>query len=213
MDVFGAQWSRHAQKIERSWREWVGADDLVLVPGDISWAMKLDQAKADLSFIDRLPGRKLLTKGNHDFWWPKRKRDFTLPGLDSMRFLHGRAWREGNLGIAATRAWKIPGDSWYEPSDQRIYEKEIRFLEQALEELGDAEHRLCMLHYPPFNDQLQPGAFVELIQRHDIQHVIYGHLHGADSADCTITGEYQGVRYHLTSCDHIDFQPVLILET
>jgi len=171
----------------------------------------MPEAIPDLQDLNQRPGMKLLTKGNHDYWWPGKKRDFKLPGLETMRFLHGRTFRAGQLGIAATRGWKIPGDSWYTEQDQKIYEKELRYLEEALEALGDAEIRLCMLHYPPFNDRRQPGAFVPLLEKYGIQHVIFGHLHGKDSSSYTVTGEYRGIVYHLTSCDHIGFQPVPIL--
>jgi len=211
MDVFGDHWEDHGQKIFDHWDAIVRSEDLVLVPGDISWAMKPAEARPDLEDLNTRPGRKLLTKGNHDYWWPNKKRDFVLPGLDSMRFLHGRTFREGPLGIAATRAWKIPGDSWWTEHDDKIYKKELRFLETALQELGDAELRLCMLHYPPFNDRKEPGDFVDLLKRYRVQHVIHGHLHGPDSAEHTVTGLHDGIHYHLTSCDHLGFKPVPIL--
>lgn len=211
MDIFGAHWEEHGGQIFGHWDRVVGDDDLVLVPGDISWAMRLSEAMPDLQALDARPGHKLFTKGNHDYWWPNKKRDFTFPELKRCRFLHGRAVRFGRVGIAATRAWVIPGDEWFTPADQKIYEKELRFLEEALQSLGDAEIRLCMLHYPPFNSRRQPGAFVELLQKYGVQQLIHGHLHGDDCDQYTVTGLHEGISYHLTSCDYIRFCPVEIL--
>lgn len=211
MDIFGEQWTDHMSRICAAWDRVVEPDALVLVPGDISWAMKLHDAMSDLKLLDERPGSKLLTKGNHDLWWPNKKRDLTFPDLPSMRFLHGRTVRYGSVGIAATRAWVIPGDEWFTEQDQKIYDKELRFLEEALQGLGDATTRICMLHYPPFNSRRQAGGFVPLLEQYGVQHVIHGHLHGPDSANYTITGLYNGIHYHLTSCDHIDFSPVKIL--
>ena len=212
MDIFGPHWTDHLRRISTAWDEVVGEEDLVLVPGDISWAMRLGEAIPDLEEFAARPGLKLFTKGNHDLWWPKKKRQFTLAGLPNMIFLHGRTFRMGPLGIAATRAWTIPGDSWFTEHDGEIYEKELRFLDEALAELGDATIRLVMLHYPPFNNRLQPGGFVERIEKSGATHVIHGHLHGPGCGDATVRGEYNGVTYHLTSCDFIDFVPRLILD-
>jgi hypothetical protein len=211
MDIFGVHWVNHAQKIFDSWDRLVSSGDLVLVPGDISWAMKLQDAMPDLLDLNARPGVKLLTKGNHDLWWPSKKRDFTLPGLDTMRFLHGRTFRAGPLGIAATRGWELPGGPRFTEHDQKILDKELRSLEEALQALDDARIRLCMLHYPPFNERKQPGPFVLLLEKFGVQHVIHGHLHGPDCADYTFTGVRNGIHYHLTSCDHIGFELVPIL--
>lgn len=211
MNVFGRQWEGHPEKMFEAWRRCVKPGDLVLVPGDISWAMKASEAQPDLEALDALPGFKLVTKGNHDYWWPSKKRDFTWPGLKSLRFLHGRTFRAGPLGIAATRGWKIPGDSWFTGDDRKIYEKELRFLEQSLPALGDASIRLCMLHYPPFNDRKQAGDFIPLLEKYAVQHVIFGHLHSPGCEDTTVTGTFRGIEYHLTSCDMVGFTPVPIV--
>ncbi len=212
MDIFSSRWAGHPAKLFRAWREVVGEQDLVLLPGDISWGTKMAQARPDLEAIDALPGFKLVTKGNHDYWWPSKKRDFRLPGLSSMRFVHGRTFKLGSLAIVATRGWKLPDDPWFGPEDQAIYDKERRFLSQALAAVGDAEHRLGMLHYPPFNQRQEPSAFVAQLEAHGIQQVVYGHLHGPRAASTAVTGLKGGIRYHFVSCDAVDFTPVPILE-
>ncbi len=212
MDIFSSRWSGHPEKLFRAWRRVVGQHDLVLLPGDISWGTKMNQARPDLEALNALPGFKLVTKGNHDYWWPSKKRDFVLPGLATMRFVHGRTFRVGPLAVAATRGWKLPGDPWFQPQDQPIHDKEVRFLKQALAAVGDAPHRLCMLHYPPFSEQAEPSAFVPLLEAHGIQDLIYGHLHGPRATSQTVTGLHNGIRYHFVSCDAVDFTPVPILE-
>ncbi len=212
MDIFSSKWSGHPEKLFHAWRRVVGPRDLVLLPGDISWGTKMREARPDLEALDALPGFKLVTKGNHDYWWPSKKRDFVLQGLPTLRFVHGRTFRIGPVAVAATRGWKIPGDAWFEPQDQKIYTKEIRFLEQALAALGDAPFRLCMLHFPPFNDKKEMGEFVPLIETHGVQDVVYGHLHGPSALSFAVTGTHRNVRYHFTACDAVDFTPVPILE-
>jgi len=212
MDVFGRHWAGHADKIADAWKRIVRDEDLVLVPGDISWATRLSEAKPDLVFLDALPGLKLLTKGNHDYWWPSKKRDFKFDSLRSMRFLHGRTVRAGALAIAATRGWVSPGDSWFRPADQKIFDKEMRFLKQALESMGDASFRLCMLHYPPFDDSLSPAPAAAALEASGVQHVVFGHLHGEDCINAARWGRSQEITYHLASCDALDFAPMRILE-
>lgn len=212
MDIFGGHWTDHPLRIAHQWDARVSSEDLVLVPGDISWAMKLPAAAPDLEDLHARPGVKLLTKGNHDLWWPRKRRQFTLEGLDSLLFVHGRGVRMGPLGLAVTRGWTIPGDSWFTAQDQKVYDKELRYLEESLVAIGDAGIRVAVLHYPPFNNRLQPGGFVELFHRYRIQHVIHGHLHGAGCERATVIGERDGITYHLTSCDHIGFDPVEILD-
>jgi predicted phosphohydrolase len=212
MDIFDAGWQGHPDGLYANWRRIVKEEDLVLVPGDISWGMKLPEALPDLEELNTLPGFKVLTKGNHDYWWPGKKRDFVLPGLKRMRFLHGRTFRLGPLGMAVTRGWKLPGDSWFTDADEKIYAKELRFLEQALAAMSDATIRLCVLHYPPFNDRMESGEFAQLLTKYQIQHVVYGHIHGPHPLGKVPQGIIDGIQYHLASCDIIGFQPIPIVE-
>lgn len=212
MDIFGDHWTDHGLRIAEAWDARIRPEDLVLVPGDISWAMKLPDAGPDLEDLHARPGWKLLTKGNHDLWWPKKRRQATLMGLESLLLLHGRTVRVGPVGIAASRGWTLPGDSWFTEADQKVYEKELRYMEEALEALGDATARIVMMHYPPFNNRREPSAFVDLFHRFGVEDVIHGHLHGPGCERATVVGERDGIRYHLTSCDFIGFDPVLVRE-
>lgn len=210
MDIFGDSWFNHVERIISNWDLIVGKNDIVLVPGDISWALKYTNALCDLEIIQTRPGTKILTKGNHDYWWPSGKRELSIKSCPDMIFLHGKTVIINDIGIAATRGWKIPGDSWYTDKDKKIYEKELRYLEDSLIALGNSTIRICMMHYPPFNDKKEAGAFVGLLKKYDVSHLVHGHLHGKDSDLYTVVGNKDGIHYHLTSADYLNFFPKII---
>jgi len=237
MDRFGPQWVGHADKIERAWRASVGADDVVLVPGDISWAMNLEQARPDLEFLGRLPGRKVLLKGNHDYWWSTigKLRAALPPGMHAVQ---GDVVRLGPFAISGTRLWDQPGVSFHDAIDwqpreggmvsaepeagdlaeaARLFERELGRLERAMEALAregrDAAVRVAITHYPPCGGDLAPTRASALIEQAGARHCVFGHLHSLrrDLAR-PLFGERAGVRYHLASCDWIDFAPLRIAE-
>jgi predicted phosphohydrolase len=238
MDRFGPQWVDHWRKIEASWRERVGERDLVVVPGDVSWAMTLEQAQPDLDFLGRLPGRKVLAKGNHDYWWgtiTKVRR--ALP--PSLHALQGDAVRIDGVAIAATRLWDSPEFSFgplidWKPnpaarismeqtSDDaaesvRIFERELGRLERALAALDQAASggalRIAATHYPPCGADLAPSRATALFERHGVRHSVFGHLHSLRrDLPRPPFGTSGAVTYTLASCDWIDFAPVLLAET
>lgn len=239
MDVFGAQWENHHRTIEKHWTELVSDDDLVLVPGDVSWAMRLPEARPDLHFISRLPGRKVLLKGNHDYWWASASKvRQALP--EGMLAVHGDAVLVENVVIAGTRMWDIPDLSFADlidwqpgPSprkprtpedvaqDRKIYEREWQRLEVSLRRLDEVAAtapegpilRIVMTHYPPCAADLSPGPATELFAKHRIDHVVFGHLHSVRrDLNPLPFGKKDATEYHLTSCDYIDFRPRLIAE-
>lgn len=238
MDVFGPHWYRHHQTIERHWRSVVGEDDLVLVPGDISWGMKIPEAQADLNFLGSLPGRSVIIKGNHDYWWSSAGRvRRVLP--EGMFAVHGDVVRIDDILICGTRMWDAPDLSFedlidWQPNpvsgriprseeqleqDRKIYEREWARLQGSLEKLSahaqerSPRLRIALTHYPPVSSQLEPCARTELFERHCIDHVVFGHLHSVfENLDPKPFGTRNGVTYHLTSCDYIQFRPVLIAD-
>lgn len=232
MDVFG--WHRHHRRIEESWQDRVRDEDLVLVAGDISWAMRIPDAQADLNFLGRLRGQKVIIKGNHDYWWSTlAKVRKVLP--DGMHALQGGAMRLGEVLICGTRLWDVPGvrfDGWIDwkpnpvasdaaPADPtealRIYEREMVRLTHALGELeqlaaqAPARLRIGMLHYPPCPAELTATPVTDLLEQHQLDHVVFGHLH-AVRAGATPFGPRGRTTYHLTSCDFLDFSPILVAE-
>ena len=206
MDVFGDHWAGHFEKISADWREKVCPDDVVLLPGDLSWAMGLKEAQADLDAIGALPGKKVILRGNHDYWWSAigRVRDALPEGMYAVQndcvTLNGRV-------ICGTRGWTIPTDQTT-PEDVKIYKRELLRLEMTLK---DARHKapdaplLCMMHYPPLTETLRDTEFVDLLEQYGVRDLAYGHLHGA-SLKGAFRGEYRGIRFHQVSCDGLDFK-------
>ncbi len=209
MDVFGEAWRDHAAKLEQNWRSLVGEDDLVLIPGDISWAMQLSAALPDLAFIGRLPGRKILLKGNHDYWWSAIGRvRAALP--ENMRALQNDAFVEDGVGICGTRGWLCPGGSAFTPADEKIYLREQDRLRLSLAALPETERTIAMMHFPPFCERDRGSGFTELLEARGVQTVLYGHLHG-EANRSAFEGERNGVRYLCVAADKLNFTPRRIL--
>jgi len=205
MDVFGEAWRGHAEKLERNWRERVQEDDLVLVPGDISWAMQLSAALPDLSFIGNLPGRKILLKGNHDYWWSAIGRvRSNLP--EGMRALQNDSIVEDGIGICGSRGWLCPGSNNFNAEDQKIYLRELDRLSLSLASLPAVETKIAMLHFPPFLDKEKGSGFTERLEDAGVQIVVYGHLHG-EANRYAFEGERNGITYHCVAADKLDFAP------
>ena len=213
MDVFGAHWADHANRLAAAWRDIVTEDDLVLIPGDISWAMYLSDAEADLAFLGALPGTKLLLRGNHDFWWSSiTKVRAMLP--KGMYALQNDTFRFHNVEIAGTRGWTVPESTGFkESADRKLYEREKLRLALSLKALSPYTAHIVMLHYPPFGEGGNPSEFVAMLEPYSIKTVVYGHLHGPKAHAAAFQGEYNGTTYHLVAADALRFTPKLIGET
>ena len=208
MDVFGEAWRGHAEKLEQNWRERVQEDDLVLIPGDISWAMQLGAALPDLSFIGNLPGKKILLKGNHDYWWSAIGRvRSNLPA--GMRALQNDSIVESGIGVCGSRGWLCPGSSNFSAEDQKIYLRELDRLSLSLASLPAVETKIAMLHFPPFADKEKGSGFTERLEAAGVQIAVYGHLHG-EANRYAFEGERNGIYYHCVAADKLDFLPKLI---
>lgn len=208
MNVFGPQWEGHFESISANWRDTVRPGDTVLIPGDISWAMQLAQARKDLEEIGRLPGRKVLIRGNHDYWWNaiSRVRE-ALP--EGMYALQQDALDLGELVVCGTRGWLIPaGDTPMEENDRKIYERELKRLDMALDRalrLAGGRTVAVMLHYPPLLKHQMSSGFTCRMEQAGVRLCVYGHLHGA-GIQAGFTGCAGGVQYELVSCDSLKFQ-------
>lgn len=215
MEMFGPGWDRHFEKIAANWRRVVRDDDLVLLPGDLSWAMKPEEAVFDLDFVGQMPGTKVLIKGNHDYWWQTiaKVRRLLPPGVFALQNDHFAA---GSLAVCGTRGWLCPGEEEAGDSanahDLKIYLREIQRLELSLKSAArdGFEHILVMLHYPPVVNRAPDPGFMELMIRYGVKACLYGHLHSADAPP--LLSEVQGIRFHLAACDYIGFSPVMICE-
>lgn len=210
MDVFGSRWKDHAARIREAWQDTVRSDDLVLIPGDISWAMYLSDAIADLDFIAELNGTKLLLRGNHDYWWQSvtKVRAALKPGMFA---LQNDVFRFGELYVCGTRGWTIPQSSHFkESADRKLFERELIRLDLSLARLPKDVPAIGMLHYPPFSETGEKSAFAERFEAAGVTDVVSGHLHGA-SHRFAFNGASNGVRYHTVSADFLDFCPKRII--
>ena len=203
MSVFGSQWEGHFDKIRADWRNRVGPDDLVLIPGDISWAMQLEHALPDLMMIAELPGRKVLLRGNHDYWWPGISRlRAALP--EGMYAIQNDALRIGEFTIAGSRGWILPGPG-VSAEDERIYQRELTRLDLSLSQvrrLGGI--LLVMVHFPPVSENGAATEVSKMISEAGAQFCVYGHLHGA-SGKTAFNGYLNGTEYMCVSCDQLNF--------
>ncbi|MCT4596004.1 MAG: metallophosphoesterase [Anaeromicrobium sp.] len=208
MDIFGENWIDHHIKIEENWKSKITNEDTVLIPGDISWAMSLEDAKVDLEWIDKLPGKKILLRGNHDYWWTSLKKMNSL--FENMVFLQNNHVEYEDYAICGTRGWICPNDNKFTDHDQKVYDRELHRLKLSLDSTKK-DKILVMTHYPPTNDKLQESAFTKIYEEYNVEKVIYGHLHGKHSYNTGFKGCRNNVEYLLTSCDYLDFNPVKIL--
>lgn len=210
MDIFGDNWDRHVEKIKYNWEKQVAKEDFVIVAGDISWAMNLEEAKSDLEFLHNLPGKKICIRGNHDYWWEKISKLNQF--YDDIYFLQNKAYQIGEVALCGTRGWLCPNDMKFTEHDQKLYEREAMRLKLSLEEAKNIENKIVILHYPPTNDKKEPSLFTELIETYNVKQVIYGHLHGEEAYSQSLLGEYKGTKYQLVSADYLDFTPIPIVE-
>lgn len=220
MDVFGAHWENHFERISEDWRARVSDQDVVLIPGDISWAMQLDRALEDLRRIGMLPGQKLILRGNHDYWWSSLTQlRSNLPG--NMHAVQNDAYDAGDVVFCGTRGWMLPQagtaqaggaqatDGPAASQDEKIYRREVMRLEmslQAARRIAEGRPVFAMMHYPPLlPEHLRGGTeFTRLLTQYGVRRCVYGHLHGA-SVQRGYNGLYHGVQYDLVSCDALRF--------
>ncbi|TDT60909.1 metallophosphoesterase [Fonticella tunisiensis] len=208
MDVFGDRWKEHHIRIMGNWNNKISEEDVVLIAGDISWAMKLDEALPDLEFIHNLNGKKIFIKGNHDYWWGSIKKLNSL--YNDMYFIQNTSYGYMDYGICGTRGWvNIDGQ---EEHDEKIYKREILRLKMSMDDaLKQGKNKLIvMLHYPPVTKISRSEEFLNLLSTYPVEKVIYGHIH-YDSRDICINGIYNEIQYICTSADIINFDPVRIL--
>lgn len=207
MDVFGSHWENHFERISESWRALVSEDDVVLIPGDISWAMQLADALHDLERIAQLPGRILILRGNHDYWWSSLTQlRCSLP--QGMHAVQNDAYDAGDMVFCGTRGWTIPGQG-AAAQDEKIFRREVLRLEMSLKaaaQTADGRPIVAMMHYPPLLPEHKASgtAFTKLLSAYGVSRCVYGHLHG-QSIQRGINGVYDGVRYDLVSCDALGF--------
>ncbi len=212
MDVFGGGWTGYVEKLRRGFWEEVAPEDTVVLCGDLSWGMSLEEARADFAFLDALPGRrKLLLKGNHDYWWntaSKMRAFFQENGFLSLDLLHNNCHLYGDLALCGTRGWFYEEDRGEHSA--KIFQRELIRLEASLKAAGERE-KVCFLHYPPLYQGYRCQEILDLLGRYGVRLCCYGHLHGAGRR-MAVTGPVDGVEYRLVSADELDFRPMRVLD-
>lgn len=212
MDIFGDRWHNYMEKLELRWRETVGDADHVLIPGDVSWATYIDEAIEDFKLIESLPGIKIISKGNHDYWWTtlsKLKSFAEKNNFSTIHFMNNNSYVFDNIALCGTRGWKCPGDDDFKTEDRKIYTRELQRLELSLKSgrKENAGEMIVALHYPPFNSKKEPSEFVDIMVSHGVRTCIYGHLHGEGFKNA-VTGNVRGIDFKLVSADYLNFTPL-----
>lgn len=210
MNIFPG-WDNHVERLEKNWQATVSPDDTVVVPGDISWAINFDEAKADFDFINRLNGHKVIMKGNHDYWWnsmAKMNRFLEENGFDTITIVHNNYYPYGEYGICGTRGWIKDTE---EPADAKVLAREAGRLETSIKAaLADGKKPIVFLHYPPIFANDHNREILDVLFQYDIKTCYYGHLHG-NAHRYAVCGEVDGINYQLIAGDFVQFCPKFIM--
>lgn len=214
MNIFGPVWEGYLDKIFSQWSEMVGQDDIVLLAGDLSWAMRLEEVVADINLLKDLPGKKVIIKGNHDYWW---KSISALRAILPPNFyaIQNDAIRFDKVVIAGTRGWKgVEKGIILSPEDQKIFDREVLRLDMTLsaasKQMQEGDKLICMMHYPPVGFNKDDSQFSQLIEKYKVDAVVYGHLHGYNNVPTFFVKNE--IPYFLTSCDMVDNNIIEIME-
>ncbi len=213
MDVFGERWQNYMQKIRADWLEKVSDEDVVLISGDISWAMKLEDAIVDILTLKDLPGKKIMIRGNHDYWWSGiGKIRAKLP--ENFYCLQNDCIKIGNVIFCGSRGWAVEGSPDFKEQDRKIYLREAERFKLAFFQVERVREPddivISLIHYPPFNARRDNSLFTDIFEKFNVDKVVYGHLHGKDSrVDLLLTKN--GIEYFLASCDQVSNKLVQII--
>ena len=211
MDVFGGAWEGYMEKLTQGLSV-LTPDDTLVIAGDVSWGMSLEESEQDFAWLHALPGEKILLKGNHDYWWntaAKMNRFFQEKGFGSLHILHNNCYYYGDVALCGTRGWFYEEDK--EGQSAKVFNRELQRLETSLKAAGGAE-KLCFLHYPPFYTGYRCEPILELLENYQVKACYYGHLHGG-SHRLAIQGISGTVDYRLISADFLKFRPEKIMES
>ncbi|MFO8191537.1 MAG: metallophosphoesterase [Bacillota bacterium] len=213
MDIFGPEWAGHTEKIKENWQRVVGEKDLVIVVGDISWAMHLYEAAEDLRWLSDLKGTKVIVRGNHDYWWSSisKVRKELPPSVFALQNDHF-VW--GDYAVCGTRGWICPGEEGFDSDrDQKIYLREAQRLRLSLESAvrSSSSTLIVAIHFPPFPRRGRQSAFTKLLEEYGVAACVFGHIHDS-GRDYIFQGESNGVRYYFAAADGISFTPLKLVE-
>ena len=216
MDIFGDNWDNHPEKIKRDWISKVKPEDTVILPGDFSWATYIEDAKQDFQFLNELPGKKILLKGNHDYWWTTltKMREFIKEnGFENIDFLYNNSYLVEDKIIVGSRGWILQDGDENKKMINRENERLKLSFKDGIEKYGENKEILVFMHYPPINSKELLGnqylEFYKTMREYNVKDCYYGHLHGNSHKEA-IEGEVGGINFHLISADYLDFKLVKI---
>ena len=219
MEVFGRRWDGYMTRLKNNWERLVGEEDTVIIPGDISWALSLEEAVSDLRFIENLPGRKILGKGNHDFWWctmSKHRKLFEEQEIKTISFLFNNAHETDEAIIAGTRGWYHDEDlqnSRENVDFAKLVAREEQRLRVSLDEAvrlrGDGNKEICVfMHFPPYWSGKASDGLIGILKDYSVKRIYFGHIHGNYTLPPVF--EYEGMEMHLISADYLNFIPKIV---
>lgn len=213
MDIFGVMWENHFEQITEDWKAKVSEDDTVLLAGDLSWAMTMENALIDIAEVEKLPGKKIIIRGNHDYWWHSYTKLYNLLKAKNIYAIQNNALKLDGVIYCGSRGWTLP-DMNKTDEDEAIYKRELIRFELSLSEAKklqtENEPIVAMIHYPPFEIGNADTEFTNIFEKYGVAKVVYGHLHGRQGRT-EITAEKNGVEYFLTSCDKLGNRLIKIL--
>ena len=213
MDIFGDNWTKHEEKIKKDWNEKVKEEDLVVLPGDFSWATYIEDTIPDFEYLNSLPGKKIMLKGNHDYWCTSMRKFLKENKFQNIDFLYNNSFEYENKILCGTRGWSLVD----EEIDEKLINRELGRLELSLQDgakkVGENKEIIVFMHYPPITKNKilseEEMKFIELMKKYNVKRCYYGHLHGNSIYDA-VEGKIQGIELKLVSADRLDFKLIKI---
>lgn len=214
MDIFGKAWENYVERLSDNWQSKIKDGDTVVLAGDFSWATYLEQSVRDFEYLNKLNGRKILLKGNHDYWWTtmNKLKEFTAEnGFDSISFLQNNSFMYEDIAICGTRGWIHPAWDNFGADDRKIFDREVQRLELSLKSAADCREIYVFTHYPPMSSSREDNEFTEMMKKYTVKKCIYGHLHAASHRNA-VEGLVDGIEYMLVSGDYVGFDPIKLCD-
>ena len=219
MEVFGRRWDGYINRLENNWRRLVTETDTVVIPGDISWALSLEEAESDMRFLDSLPGKKILGKGNHDFWWATMRKHeicFEKWGIKTISFLFNNAHETDEAIIAGTRGWYLEEDAKNAPDNadfEKLKNREFLRLKTSLQAAKILSERsgkeiVAFMHFPPFWNEKESDGLIDLLSEYGVKNLYFGHIHGNYTVEPSFV--YKDIKMHIISADYLGFIPKIV---
>lgn len=213
MNIFGDHWENHWEKIKENWQNKITDDDIVIIAGDISWAMNTQDAQGDIDGLAKLPGKQIFLKGNHDYWWASYSKVCDMLH-ENQYIIQNNSLKFGNIVVAGTRGWICPNSQEFKEKDNKIFKREgIRLelsLNDAVKKMDENSLLVVAMHYPPFAMDKKPTLFTQVIDKYAPKCVVFGHIHSRQAAKA-LEGNINNIEYIMCACDNIDFSPIQVL--